>query len=331
MADYPVEGRGPDGEALTIDAASIGSRTPERAVVISSGLHGIEGFVGSAVQLAWLWGLGSAAGCVDGRTRVVFLHALNPHGFAWRRRANERNVDLNRNFLDTGEAYAGFPPGYDLVHELLNPLRPPGALEVFSLRAAWAICRHGRGTLATAVAAGQYEHADGLFFGGREAEESTRLVQKHYGAWIGGATAVIHLDLHSGLGRWGRGQLIVEPDQAVHLDRYRASFEPLRVVLAGDDAAYAARGTLGAWLARSIDMSHRCRVAVAEFGTYSQLRVLAALRAEQIVRRLGDPASPRGTAATRELMECFCPASPGWREAVVRLGVRLVDQALAAV
>ena len=31
---------------------------------------------------------------------IVLVHALNPFGFAWRRRWNENNVDLNRNFLD---------------------------------------------------------------------------------------------------------------------------------------------------------------------------------------------------------------------------------------
>ena len=330
MADHTIDGRGPDGEALAIDVAWIGARTAERAVVVSCGLHGVEGFVGSAIQLGWLRRLGAAALRVPERTRVVFLHAINPYGFAWRRRANERNVDLNRNFLAARENYAGVPPGYGWIHRLLNPSGPLGRIDAFPLRAGWAICRHGRKTLATAVAAGQYDHPDGLFFGGREGEASTRLVQARYGDWIGAAATVVHLDLHSGLGRWGNGQLIVEPDQAAHIDWYRAAFTPVRVVSAGDGAPYAARGTMGAWLARRDGSGHRCRAAVVEFGTYSQVRVLAALRAEHAAHRLGDPGSRRTVATTRALTECFCPVDRGWRRAAVELGVRLIDQALAA-
>ncbi len=328
MLEYPIGRFGPDGEALSIDVASIGSRTADHAVVVSSGLHGIEGFVGSAIQLAWLQRLAAGEATLLRGTRFVLLHGLNPFGFAQRRRVNERNVDLNRNFLDAREAYRGVPPGYGLVHRLLNPSRPPGRFDAFPLRAGWSICRYGRRTLATAVAAGQYNHPDGLFFGGREPEQSTRLVQEHYGNWVGAAATVMHLDLHSGLGRWGACQLIVEPDQARHLDWYRAAFGPVRAVSAGDGTSYAARGTLGAWLARHVGAGRRCRSAVVEFGTYSQLRVLAALRAEQAAHRLGDRAGSGLAAAKHALAECFCPEDAGWREATVELGVRLADQAL---
>ena len=37
---------------------------------------------------------------------LVLVHVLNPYGMAWLRRTNENNVDLNRNFLLDGGAYA---------------------------------------------------------------------------------------------------------------------------------------------------------------------------------------------------------------------------------
>jgi hypothetical protein len=33
----------------------------------------------------------------------VFIHALNPYGFATNRRANEDNIDINRNLLDKNQ------------------------------------------------------------------------------------------------------------------------------------------------------------------------------------------------------------------------------------
>src|SRR5580765_4989856 len=51
---YPIGGHGPHGEDLTIDVAITPGSRPDRALVISSGIHGVEGFFGSAVQLAAL-------------------------------------------------------------------------------------------------------------------------------------------------------------------------------------------------------------------------------------------------------------------------------------
>ena len=89
-------------------------------LVVSSGVHGVEGFFGSAVQTAFLREAESraAAGPNDA---LVFLHALNPYGFAWLRRFDEANVDLNRNLLVDGQPYRGSPPRYAALDRLLNP------------------------------------------------------------------------------------------------------------------------------------------------------------------------------------------------------------------
>ena len=89
--------------------ASRDQTTRQRPSSISSGIHGVEGFFGSAVQLAFLDSLPPNWQPPPG-TKFILLHALNPFGFAWRRRFNEENVDLNRNFLLPEEAYSGAPP-----------------------------------------------------------------------------------------------------------------------------------------------------------------------------------------------------------------------------
>ncbi len=75
-----------------------GNPLANRALVISSGLYGVEGLFGSAVQLALL-----ERYLPDYRLppdlAIVIIHILNPFGCAWYRRWNEDNIDLNRNFL----------------------------------------------------------------------------------------------------------------------------------------------------------------------------------------------------------------------------------------
>ena len=46
----PIPARGPRGEELALDVAYIGPAFPERLLVVSSGIHGVEGFAGSAIQ-----------------------------------------------------------------------------------------------------------------------------------------------------------------------------------------------------------------------------------------------------------------------------------------
>ncbi len=160
MEDHSIGQTGPNGEDLTIDVASSGNDNPEQTLVVSSGVHGVEGFFGSAVQLALLehWAVHGAPS-----VRCVFLHGLNPYGFAWLRRFDEDNVDPNRNFLLAGEPYQGAPPGYAELDDLLNPRRPPSRWESFLIKALPAITRHGIPALKQSVAAGQYEFSKGPF------------------------------------------------------------------------------------------------------------------------------------------------------------------------
>ena len=78
---HRIDGTGPAGEDLTIDAAISPNAGADRVLVVSSALHGVEGPFGAAVQLAVMerW---AEKGALPGGLRAVFLHALNPYGYA---------------------------------------------------------------------------------------------------------------------------------------------------------------------------------------------------------------------------------------------------------
>ena len=318
---------GEAGADLTIDVAILGGRDPSWAVVVSSGVHGVEGFFGSAIQLAWLSGHTAAEPQpTDGA--VVLIHAVNPSGFARLRRTNEHNVDLNRNFLDAADAYAGAPDGYETLDPFLNPASPPSPLEPFRLKALWHIRRHGLRALKDAVAGGQYRFPRGLFFGGHGPASSTRIVRHHLAGWIRGAPRAVHVDLHSGLGTHGRYRLLLEkaarpPDVAW----YRDTFGSEVVEVSGGGTAYTASGTLGGWSVTHLGDT-RYRFVCAEVGTYAILRVLGSLRAENRAHFFGRPSSGAYERAKAELLECFCPRSDRWRELVVERGLAVIDRAV---
>src|SRR6185503_8493082 len=131
------------------------------ALVHSSGLHGVEGFAGSAIQLQLLDNLPALAP----DTALVLVHILTPYGMAWLRRVNENNVDLNRNFRGD-EPYSGAPPAYAKLNSFLNPASPPSA-DLYYAKAVFLILRYGMAALKQSVVGGQYEYPKGLFFGGK--------------------------------------------------------------------------------------------------------------------------------------------------------------------
>lgn len=329
----PIAARGPNDEDLTIDVASLGEPQAERLVIVSSGLHGVEGFFGSAAQTAWL-AEGSQTTPPAG-TRLLFLHALNPFGFAWRRRWNEHNVDLNRNFLLPGEPFAGSPPLYARLDSLLNPRSPPSRWEPFLLKAAAAMLRYGASRLAQSLPVGQYDYPQGLFFGGSELEETNRILAEYMAGWLGIAREVLHIDLHTALGKFGTYQLLLDapPNSprvrslARQFDAENVSANRLAEGAGKSGVIYASRGTWEKWcLATFADRTYN--FATAEFGTYSGPRVIAALRAENRAYHFTGKNDAAYEWTRAAVVEAFAPRSLAWREQVVKQGIEIIDRAV---
>ena len=335
-AAYPIATPSPQSEPLTIDVACWSPAAARGTLIVSSGLHGVEGPVGSAIQRTWLQQWSQQPPTQP--WRLVFLHALNPHGFANLQRVNEDNVDLNRNFLPHAEDYTGRPPGYDQFHPLLNPVTPPARGEFFVLRGLAMILRYGLPALQQAIATGQHDYPQGLFYGGRGPCATTRLIRDQIGSWIAAEGPILHLDLHSGLGRWAGLQLL--PDAPLTEARCQALEQtlghPIRTPESAlrTEVAYQATGGMGGNLTQRLtprDYSYLC----AEYGTHHPLFVLRSLRADQRLQYWteGDrqrrpqqvAASIRQTKA--QLREMFCPQSPRWRTRVLTSGCQLIDAA----
>jgi hypothetical protein len=296
-----VDARGPGAEPLWIHAATSQGGDPRRTLVVSSGLHGVEGFFGSAVQLAVLerWHTPPV--------RIVLLHAINPYGFAWLRRTDEFNVDLNRNFLRDGEAFAGSPPGYARLDPILNPQSAKPSRLPLVVALMPAIARRGLGGVRQDIAGGQYEFPRGLFFGGVAPSPTRRVIEAAMPGWLAGSEEVIHLDLHTGLGPSGQGQLLDDAPAA--------------------GASYTARGGFGSWCV-SRGLAKTYSFAYAEIGTFSSLRVLAGLRVENQAHHYGQSSDPATIRAKDRLKQLFCPDDEEWQSRAVDAALGFVDAAV---
>lgn len=320
---------GPSGEDLSVDVAWSEGTDSDKALLVSSGVHGVEGLFGSAVQVALLeqWQRGTQP-----EIKTILLHAVNPFGFAWLRRCDENNVDLNRNFLLDDEAYAGAPPLYGQLDPLLNPKRPPSRFEPFLLKALIAVARHGMPALQQAIACGQYEFPQGLFFGGHGPSRTYQMLGELLGRLLTGVQEVVQLDLHTGLGKRGGCRLLIDYPLT---ERQRTQMtdwfgQDVSEVAATRGAVYSARGGLGRWCAAQ-ELAASYLYACAEFGTYHPIAVLAGLRAENQSHHWGSPSEAATIRAKERLKELFCPRAPIWRAQALAKAIDLVDRAVSGL
>jgi hypothetical protein len=325
---HAIEARGPKGEELTIDVACSTPSDHANGLIVSSGLHGVEGFFGSAVQLSLLqdW--------AERRTQIpalnlIFIHALNPYGFAWLRRANEENTDLNRNFLLPGESWSRESPGYSQLDAFLNPPRPPSRWDFFLLKAL--LVKSKVPNVGAAIAAGQYEYPKGLFYGGRAPSRTQKILHQHLRRWIGAGRRVLHLDFHTGLGKYATWELRLEnPPTPSSIQILEQCAGGHLKIAHSSGPEYRAQGTMGPWCANileGVDYTYGC----AEFGTDHPIKVLSRLRAENQAHHWGSSHDPATLRAKQRGLEAFCPTDRAWRSKVLEETDRMIELAIDAL
>ena len=259
----------------------------------------------------------------------MFIHALNPYGFAWIRRVDEHNVDPNRNFLLEGERFGGAHQRYAQLDPFLNPRRPSSLWQPFTLEALPLIVRYGMPALRQAIAGGQYDYPRGLFFGGTGPSQMHRLLDLHLPRWLQDSASVVHFDVHTGLGARGTYKLLIDYPLNDHQRRRLTDWfgsDSFRTA-ESSRSAYTAKGGFGRWcVARGFAADYL--FAYAEFGTYPPIQMLAGLRAENQAHHWGTPDSPEARRTKERLEELFCPADQRWRSQAIEHGVGLVDRTL---
>ncbi len=319
---------GPDGESLATDVAMLGPSDADEAIVIVSATHGVEGFAGSALQSTWLQA--GLAGAAAENLRVVLVHALNPYGFAWVRRVNEDNIDLNRNFVDFS---ADLPANddYDVLADLLVPAEIDDAARASADTALLEqLADWGMDRMQAAVSAGQYTHPTGLFYGGTRPTWS-RLVLEELIDALTHVPRVAIIDLHTGLGPWGVGEIISSdpPDSKTgrrvtdwlgHEAKSTASGDSVSAKLSGE------------WNVPIVRHHGGEAIAVAlEFGTIDGMEVLQALRGDAWLHAHGNPTGREAEPIKADVRRAFCDDDPEWMEQVTDRFVEVADRAVGAL
>jgi hypothetical protein len=315
LESYHNPATGPGGEDLSTETARLGDAEAERLLIVMSGTHGAEGFCGSGLQVAML-----ASGLAKARpagTALLLIHAINPSGFAWVRRVTEGNVDLNRNFVDHAGPYPA-NPGYELLREAICPAEwSESAKAAADARLVAYGAEHGMPALQAAVTSGQFIDQAGIFYGGRQATWSNQIFREILRREAAGACHVGFIDLHTGLGPYGIGEIMNDHladhpgfarvkdwfgAEATSIDDGNSSSAPV-----AGDTTVALDETLGQAAITGITL---------EYGTEPLRDMIDALRADNWLHIHGRLDSSQGRAIKARVREAFYPDKDDWRAMV---------------
>lgn len=167
-----------ESDGLYIDTIYIPATEKQtNLIVITTGVHGIEGYIGS-VMLDVFWEEIYSAEINPSNTGVLVVANVNPYGMKYHRRYNENNVDLNRNFiLDWDTFDMTVNKDYPKVDKFLGPQSDLG--NAFWHEAGFygslvvEVVQDGADAISNALLGGQYEYPEGVYYGGNGDEAST--------------------------------------------------------------------------------------------------------------------------------------------------------------
>lgn len=326
--------QGPEAEQLAIDIAVIGSIQSGKVLLSSSGVHGVEGYAGSAIQLSLMDKL--AKNPVFDDHAVIIIHAVNPFGMAWWRRFNENNVDLNRNFLRLDEEYSGVPDGYEDVKNFINPKSIPNKREfAYNLKALLLILRYGFNNLKQAVAEGQYQYPQSIQYGGSKLEKSASLLIEWLQQNLSPVKQIFAIDLHTGLGPSGHDTLLI-PLQVQHSQSEK--FAQLQNLFPGHIELLDANSGVGYEIKGDIHQGLVNRFPevswtylTQEFGTFKPTKVIRASRDENRWTQWGNHvnlAEAKNHWTRQNLLRMFNPDDAIWQDKIVSRGNIVFDSAV---
>lgn len=312
--DHPL--KGPHGEALATGVAMLGPVSAKNVVLITSGVHGVEGYAGSAVQIEYLRNFSAAR--LEPETSIVLVHMVNPWGAAWDRRENEDNVDVFRNFLYCAPPYADNPTYKDL-DDAINPAAWVGPIrEAADRRLNEFIRTQGMNALVATFRRGQHFNPRGLTYHGQGPVWSKLMFDEVAVSFLSQARSIVSVDVHTGFGELGEGLVVIYKGQSEEKVTFaEQSYGPLYIP--GADAVIPTHGAMP-FDCLERDGRRRVHSIGLEFGTYDLAAHIDVFREANFVFAHDDPTSTDALCIRAKIRELLYPASDAWRSAVLARG-----------
>ena len=270
---------------LTMDWCHIPARgTKNKLLILNSGLHGIEGYTGSAVQLMFI---DRFLDKLPGDTGVLLIHGINAYGFKYHRKVTENNVDLNRNCVTGSQMFNIENSGYGELRNMLMPTKPVNINSIgnqfFYLTAIYKILRKSMRTLRQAALQGQYDYPKGFYYGGNAFEPQIDSLRTLLTGFIEQYQMTLNVDLHTAYGERGKLHLFIDkPEDPEVLNGIETIFSGVNIDWGNSGNFYTILGDYIGWVSTLVP--HRlCLPMLFEFGTLDSQKTFGSLKSLQIM------------------------------------------------
>lgn len=315
---------------LYIDNIYIPSKEKQtNLIVLTTGVHGIEGYIGS-VMLDVFWNEIYPDVNKD-NTGVLVVANVNPYGMKYHRRYNENNVDLNRNFiLDWNSFDMTVNKDYPKVDTFLGPENAMGNILWHEARFYGSLVKEvledGADVISNALLGGQYEAAEGVYYGGNGDEASTTYLKDVFKQTLESKYEnIVHIDIHSGYGPRYNMVIFNSAFDTITEEESMKLFNYGNVIAIDSEDFYPTTGD-------TTDYFYRLREAMGnetslfstcfEFGTIGDSFLDSIISMKYTIEENQNHWYPSSNATTNEIIkeryqELFYPTEKEWREKTV--------------
>jgi hypothetical protein len=312
---------------LTLDYIEApASQKKEKVVFFTIGEHGIEAYVGSAMQKLFIDEFVPTLDPTN--TSLILVHAINAWGMKHFRRVNGNNVDPNRNFvISRSDLDPVINPAYSQVDGFLNPKREPRSwlqLKAYFLGGlVKSMVTLGVNSLRTATLLGQYRFQNGLYYGGTDFQPEVAIVQALYKHALEEHERFLLLDMHTGYGpRYSMAVVnsALEPRSSEELAK---AFKYSNVVKTDPSEFYSIQGDMIDYVYKLADGKKDIYATTFEFGTFGDsftatLRSLRAMIFENWLAHVESKSVKLKRQVKQEFGELYFPVDIGWREKALK-------------
>ncbi len=310
---------------LTVDLLYIPPvRDADKLLILSSGVHGIEGLAGHAVQM--MFSELFTDDILLQQSGVLFIHAVNPYGFKYMKRVTENNVDLNRNCSDNPELFASVNRAYSTVNSFINPEEPVRLTRLdnllFYFHAADLIRRKGISTLRQAILQGQYHFPKGLYYGGSRPEPQIEKLKPILQDICADYNIILAIDLHTGYGERGKLHFFPNPVEPDLKRKTEFVFKDYEINWGDTDKFYTMTGDFVNYI-KEINPKQTVIPMVFEYGTMNNQTIKGSVKAVKTMilenqgRHYGYRSKTSELKVKLDFKKMYFPMQRKWRKKII--------------
>ena len=327
LSSYAID----ESDDLYIDSIYIPATEKEtNLIVITTGVHGIEGYIGS-VMLDVFWTEVYESEINKANTGVLVVANVNPYGMKYHRRYNENNVDLNRNFILEWDSFdTTVNTDYPKVDTFLGPKETMGNIVGHELSFYGSMIKEliedGADTISNALLGGQYEYAEGVYYGGNGDEASTTYLKDVFKQTLESEYEnIVHIDVHSGYGPRYNMVIFNSVFETMTEADSVALFGYDYVIANDSEDFYATTGDTTDFyyrLKEQLGTDNELFSTCFEFGTIGDSFLDSIISMKYTIEENQNHWNPSNNATTNEIIkeryyELFYPTEKEWREKTV--------------